>query len=121
MNKEQLEKDFGTVEVEGKTYWLTQMAYMNNYGTDGAVRYYANAIDEDENEYKVAWDTTQTWDDMNKMYLLEMNEADDNLSEEDTEQLEELRRKYEGYDALGYVEDETNACEWDEPVEVEEI
>ncbi len=54
--------DFGSVEFGGKTYRLTDDIYCSNYGTDGGVRYYAYAIDEAGNKYRVAWDTTAEWD-----------------------------------------------------------
>ena len=77
-------QDFGTVAWNGNTLRLQQQAYCDNYGTDGAVRYYAHAIDENGNCYRVAWDTTAAWD------AREPEEAND----------------------------ESDACDWDNPVEI---
>lgn len=44
--------------LNGLTVTLTDDATMDNYGTDGEVRYYASAVDAAGNEYRVAWDTT---------------------------------------------------------------
>ena len=56
--------DYGTVTFNGVLYTLTQDAYCDNYGTDGGVRYYAHATDAAGNKYRVAWDTTIEWDEM---------------------------------------------------------
>ena len=88
-----IKKDYGTVEFEGKTYTLTQDAYAENYGTDGAVRYYAAAVDADGNEYLVTWETTEQWDEAQEEYK-------------------------ETSEVNGYIEDESNACDWDSPIEV---
>lgn len=57
-------RDYGRVEHKGKTLTLMQDAYCDNYGTDGGVRYYASARDAAGNIYRIAWDTTAEWDDM---------------------------------------------------------
>lgn len=88
-----MSKDYGTVEFKGATYTLTQDAYCDNYGTDGAVRYYASAVDANGNKYLVAWDTTETWNEAQELY------------------------KATG-EVSGYIEDESNACDWDSPTAV---
>ena len=56
-------RDYGSVKHNGMTLALTQDAYCENYGTDGSVRYYAQAKDATGNLYRVAWDTTAEWDE----------------------------------------------------------
>jgi hypothetical protein len=56
------DRDYGSVQYNGQTLAMTQYAYCDNYGTYGAVRYYAQAKDADGNVYRVAWDTTAEWD-----------------------------------------------------------
>ena len=86
-------KNYGTVEFKGTIYALTQDAYCDNYGTDGAVRYYASAVDASGNKYLVAWETTQAWNEAQELYK-QTNEVS------------------------GFIEDESNACDWDNPIEV---
>lgn len=103
-------KDYGTVDYNGKTYTLTQEAYVDNYGTKGAVRYYAHAIDEAGNEYIIAWDTTEAWDLATERAKLD---AESYLDEADAERLAELLDL-----VLPDVSDESNACDWGNPVRV---
>jgi hypothetical protein len=88
--------DYGTVNFNGKTLTLTQGAYCDNYGTQGNVRYYASAVDADGNKYIVAWDTTEQWQQWQKEYANHDND----------------------YDYIAGLEDESNACDWDNPIEV---
>lgn len=67
---------------------LTHPARMYNYGTDGAVRYSANGMDEAGNCYLVVWDTTAAWD-------AAMEESDENV-----------------------LCDETLACDWESPAAI---
>lgn len=90
-----MDNNYGTVEFEGKTYTLTQDAYANNYGTDGAVRYYAAAVGADGNRYMVEWETSEEWD----------------AAQDDYKATGEVS---------GYIEDEQNACDWDNPISVTE-
>jgi hypothetical protein len=85
-----------TVNFKGKVFTLTQDAYADNYGTDGEVRYYASAVDSDGNVYRAIWETTEEW-----------NEA-------------EAAYKATG-EVNGYIEDESNACDWENPIDVMEI
>ena len=85
--------EFGTVEHNGMTLALTQQAYVNNYGTDGAVRYYAAAIDTDGNDYRVEWDTTARWDAAEAAHKADPENND-------------------------APEDESLACDWDSPAEI---
>ena len=48
---------FGTVEKDRKTFYITQLAYISDDGS----YYEALAIDADENEYLIQWDTTEDW------------------------------------------------------------
>lgn len=103
--------DYGTVTFEGVTYTLTQQAYVDNYGTDGGVRYYARAIDEAGNGYKIAWDTTLAWD------------ASSYIAQCDLRGIAVDPDTLAGFgvdpDFVPYsLEDESDACDWDSPVAV---
>ena len=84
---------FGTVDHNGATLAITQVAYMDNYGTDGGVRYYAKAIDAEGDAYLVAWDTTVAWD-------------------------ERCATAAETGDAL---DDESDACDWGAPASIKAV
>ena len=86
-----------TVTHKNETYTLKEDAYMENYGIYGEVRYYAHATDADGTEVIVVWLTTQIWDE-----ATEAAAAGDN-------------------NALSYIEDESNACEWDYPEKITQI
>jgi hypothetical protein len=76
-----MDRDYGTVTFEGKVYTLTQYAYIDNYRDD--VCYYAHAIDDEGEDYKIRWDILDSFDSLND-------------------------------------EDESNACDWQNPVAVYE-
>ena len=67
---------------------LTEAANMSNWGTEGAVRYTAQGIDEKGNQYLVIWDTAEAWDKA-------MEEKDENI-----------------------LQNESYACEWESPVSI---
>jgi len=48
---------YGTVENGGKTFYITQNPYISDDGT----YYEAHAIDADEYDYLIQWDTTEDW------------------------------------------------------------
>ena len=104
------EKKYGIVEFGGKTYILTQQAYCDSFGTDGDVRYYAHAVakaNKDNNEYKVIWDTTAEWDKHQRGGDKHPCETDDNG-----------RDTYPNDETCSFCEDESNACDWDDPNDV---
>jgi hypothetical protein len=119
-----MERDYGTVTFKGKTYKLIQDAYVDNYGTNGAVRYYVKAIGEDYKTYLVTWETTEKFDDACRLAYLDARYEDE---EDDLPQvlIEERYALYEKYDndppSSTYAEDEGNACDWDNPISVESI
>jgi hypothetical protein len=91
--------DYGTIKFDGITITFTQWAYADNYGTDGDIRYYAHGVDANGNKYKVAWDLTP-------------------------ERIEQERiHREESHDAINCDcnDDESIACDWDNPVSVEEV
>jgi len=52
---------FGVVEFEGKEYALEQQAYID--GVQGREPYYkATAVDKNGNQYEVAWDVVENWE-----------------------------------------------------------
>lgn len=110
-----LDTQFGTLKFRGTEYTLTQQAYVSNYGTNGVVRYYASAVDITGKEYEVTWETTLEYDEAQELCTLENNSF---LTEEDEERMQELIEK--GVHSA-YFEDESNACDWDDPASVKEI
>lgn len=113
MNNFELKEKYGAVNFNGKEYILTQDAYADNYGNDSEVRYYAKAVDSDENEYCVAWETSERWNLSQELFCLEQK---DEPTEEDLQRIEELSSM-----ALTNYDDESNACDWDNPFSVEKI
>lgn len=103
-------QDFGTADFGGATYTLTQDAYISNYGTAGCVRYYAHATDAAGDTFLVAWDTTEAWDLACERASLE---GESDLDGEQLARLGELQAM-----GLPNVEDESNACDWANPVSV---
>lgn len=81
----------GSVTFGGVEIFLTQEAYCNNAG-----QYLAAGKDADGNEYRVEWQTTKAWDDA-----------------------QELCRTTG--EVSGFAEDESNACDWDSPIEITKL
>jgi hypothetical protein len=85
---------YGTINYDGKTYILTEQAYLENY--QGETAYFAHAKDSDGNDYKVVWMTCTAWEEASAKY--------------------NKTGKDEDYDSI--LDDESNACIWDEPYDV---
>ncbi len=89
---------YGTVTIAGATINLTEQAYANNYGTDGAVRYYAHGdllcADGTTERVKVCWETTPEWDEMQDAY----------------------RNGDDPQPGMPDPNDESMACDWDNPI-----
>ena len=89
----EFEEKYGIVYFEGKKYTLTQEAYIDDLNL--GVAYFASAVNEESEEVTVVWDTTEEWDERERMY------------------------KESGYTNMLYVnDDEADACNWDKPVKV---
>lgn len=88
----------GYVMLDGVMIVLTQPAYARNYGTDGGVRYFAAGEDPNGEQYMVEWDTCLAWDEAGRQY----KDSD-----------------YE--DMPSILDDESNACDWDNPVEIRKL
>lgn len=112
-NLNELKKRFGTVTFESKELILTQDAHADNYGTDGDVRYYAHAVDKAGNEYRVVWETTEIWKLSQELYCLGQK---DELTTDESQRMLELSSM-----ALTNYDDESNACDWCCPIDVEQI
>jgi hypothetical protein len=96
-----LARDNGTVEHPEKgMLYLLQPAYMSD--SDRTV-YQARAIDAVGNEYLVRWDTTDAWEDAY------------------AECREEQERTGDYSYVSSYLEDESNACDWNSPAVIELI
>lgn len=121
MTYQEYVKEYGEVEFEGKKYALTENAYGDNYMVD-QFRYFAHAIDEQGNRYRVMWETTYAWDISREYDMLEHNlemQPDPYERERIKERLAELEEEIK---EVGYINaDEHWACDWDNPVEVEEV
>jgi hypothetical protein len=61
-NLADLEAEFGTVDVEGNTYYLTQQAYIT--GSDDDVCYEAAAIASNGDVYTVRWAVCEDWQEI---------------------------------------------------------
>jgi hypothetical protein len=117
----ELAKENGTVVFEGKKYWLKQQAHVDNYGTDGGVRYYASAVDRFGHDVMIAWNTTVAWDELGRgLSLIEkINDAENN-GEDCLSEKHDLEQIIENYgDPETYHFDESDACDWNNPVDVE--
>jgi predicted DNA-binding protein len=113
---------FGSIDYNGKKYFLTQTAYCDNYGTDGDVRYYAHAIDDDGTEYKVTWETSEQYDLACELLSLENKLQENDRSDEEIKRIKANIAELESDDIRScYADDESNACDWDAPISVEEI
>lgn len=104
------EKQYGSIDWKGQKYILTDQAVADNYGTEGAVRYYADAIGENGEEYHIAWDTTEEWDMAQERDWLRYAGDLTAKQERRLAVLEDM--------PLPDVSDESNACDWGNPVEV---
>lgn len=85
-------QNYGTVEHDEITLALCEQAYSSNYLN--GIAYFATAIDELENEYKVRWNTTEEWD-----------EACEAASDDPD-------------GCYPILNDESEACDWDNPAEI---
>lgn len=110
-----MKEEYGAVKKKGVEYILTQQAYADNYGADGEVIYKAMAEDEEGNEYRVIWETTTEFDEAQELHSLE---NDEDLTDEEIERKEEL---IENGVKSCYCEDESNACDWDNPVSISRV
>ena len=121
-------RDYGTTQYEGETYIITCEAWVDNYGSNGDVAYYAYAT-KDNKKYRVMWYTTEKWDKCTELYNLEQElanlKSNKSIWQSDINRIDEIKHEIselesEGY-ATTYVEDESNACDWDNANTVEEI
>ena len=93
MKYEEAVSKFGAVKFNGIELALTQQAFADNLGS--GVGYYAQAIDEKGATYWVVWETTQAWADANdRHYAALIAGADPDCR------------------------DESNACDWSNPLSV---
>lgn len=122
-----MEKKYGSVEFKGKKYILIDDAEVTNYGTDGEVRYYAYAKDEDGKDCKVTWETKEDYDLSCELLGLEnrlesIGTPNQQSEEIEVEEIEARIKELENQDVRShYCEDGSNACDWDYPISVEEI
>ena len=115
---ETMSKKYSTVEFEGKTYALTQDAFVDNYGTNGDVCYRAMAIDEQGNKYNVIWYLDEAYEKNGKDYnrYIKLTDLSEHQPLDDDEQSEFDTLIDDGQPSPN--EDESNACDWDEPAHI---
>jgi hypothetical protein len=92
--------DYGKIKHNGVTINLTEQAYISNYGTDGDVRYYADGVDTKGNKYQVSWELTP-----------------ERQEQEERHHTERHGDTYDGVEC-NCCDDESEACDWDNPCEV---
>jgi RecJ-like exonuclease len=102
-----MNKNFGKATFNGIEYVLQQDAYVDNYGTDGEIRYYAAAKDAQGNEYMVTWGTSEDWNNASEEWKNICKEYEPKSAPE--------------YECPAILQDESNACDWDNPINVELI
>src|SRR3990172_4413487 len=117
MDKVTLEKIRKMIE-DDSIAWLDD-ATAENYGTDGAIRYQQTAL-IDGVHVIVFWDTTPEYDDFEQNFKRKINLEEELLrgevlDEEDEEFLKNYDETLEAY----YQNDESNNCDWDNPVAIE--
>lgn len=105
--------NLGTLVIDGKEYDLQEQAYV----CDDGLSYEAKVKDSEGNLYKVTWNTTDKWNtnderfkELNKKCYEETGMYQINvLTDEEQEELTILET---------FFNDESVACDWDEPAEI---
>lgn len=92
-----------TIKYDGKQYTITQDAYID--GTNETILYRAHGVDADGNAVRVTWGVTEQW--QTDEDLLRDGNDDSGIVQDDHK------------DALARLNDESNACDWDNPIAVE--
>lgn len=108
-----MENNYGKVNFEGKSYELKQDAYATNY-RDG-VRYEAKAVSEDGEDCIVSWWTTAEWDEASEILQNYFHRS----TNPETGAQGEVPMTEEEAGAEAYLQDEYNACDWENPAAVE--
>jgi hypothetical protein len=94
---------------------------MTNYRTDGDVRY-QQEVEINGIRIMVKWDTTAEYNKFNADYnqFLYLQSAIGHRDFDEEEEVEYNRLKEEDVENNSYyLNDETNNCDWDEPVDFE--
>jgi hypothetical protein len=119
---------YGEVNFKGEKYNVTCEAFIDNIGTDGECVYYAYA-EKDGKKYRVMWRTLEEFDLAGELLSLEerLNDLDGRQYTEEgmeqekriiTDRIKELEDQ--GINSV-MCEDGSNACDWDNADNVEEI
>lgn len=108
---EECEKSLNYVDFNGKRYYISGQAFVDTdeWG-DTIYKAYAYSGDledgtEDELQcYLVTWKLTEEYSEYSRLHdeYIESHDGDTNS------------------EWIGYLEDESNACNWDDPISVEE-
>jgi hypothetical protein len=110
-----MDNEYGSINYKGKTYTVTEQPQTDNYYPNGGnvvLAYYAHATDADGNRYMVRWMPTQAWLDACELSRLQ--------SQSDTDDYADHIAAMEaaGVDA-NILDDEEQACDWDNPAAVD--
>ena len=119
---------YGMVNYKGEEYEVICDAWVDNKGTNGDVVYYAYAT-KDGKKYRVMWNTTEEFDLSGELLNLECRLQDlqnqkytQNSEEIEKKEIEERIAELEAQDIRSsYAEDESNACDWDNADDMEEV
>lgn len=121
-NLEALRDKYGSATFDGKEYTLIDQSYCDIYGDSEC--YFCTAItgETDEEgrlmEYKVRWNETEEWSTQSathkRLYAkkCDSEHGGEPLTAEEHDDL---------YRAETYCQDESNACDWDNPADVHMI
>lgn len=90
-------KKYGMVVFNGIEYVLTQQAYPDHY--KNGVRYFSSAMDKNGNMALMEWETCDDWNEASELW-------------------ETMHHESIMDDLPGILEEESNACDWDNPINV---
>lgn len=95
------------VDVDGKRYYINGVAYADN-DQYGDIVYRANAYTGEFDElqcYRITWELTEEYKEYSRLHEEYVKENDGDTNSE----------------WVGYIEDESNCCDWDNPICIEAI
>jgi hypothetical protein len=119
---EEMKKKFGTVMHNGAELSLTQYPFADFYFADHNQRvcYFASAEDRSGRRYRIRWELSPEYFQAEKAwkeYLSALDSAD--RSEEEAQIISAYEAEY-GRTAPSILDDESNACDWDDFVVIPE-
>jgi hypothetical protein len=121
---EENEKKFGSVDFNGETYILSQYAHMDIYRDD--IRFYASGINPKTGDRVIiAWEISSEWDKLCEICgrYEALTQAIKDSYYQNPEELAKLKAELAAieadYDGIPEMpNDESAACDWDNPIDV---